>query len=197
VAAAISGSSRAVAAAFPGSAAQCAACGEQSRCSAAPHPDLVGPSMKSPRSRANITPYGLDFTEGEPRDELTQAIFPDYPNQEQIITFYSTLGQAVSAWQLVESALYVVYEKSTKPQIQGAASCGFHAIQTFNIKLIVTDAAVRFYLLKCQECLPEWELLYKKSDTKSAQRNKLVHFSTYIMYSEKNENDKIRLEPQV
>ena len=59
------------------------------------------PSMKSPSSKADLTVYGINFTEGEPSDELIKMLFPNYPNQQQI-TIYAALGQAIAAWQLVD-----------------------------------------------------------------------------------------------
>jgi hypothetical protein len=128
-------------------------------------------------------------------EELRQQLFPNYPNEQQIDRFFATLGRAVSAWQLVETSLYLVYEAAIQPQAPGAAASAFHAIQTFNVKLSVTDATVRFVLLGKPALLPEWKTLRDDANTKSMQRNKLVHFSTYVMVDAKNENDKIRLEP--
>jgi hypothetical protein len=73
-------------------------------------------------------------------EELRQQLFPNYPNEQQIDRFFATLGRAVSAWQLVETSLYLVYEAAIQPQAPGAAASAFHAIQTFNVKLSVTDA---------------------------------------------------------
>src|SRR5204863_4296997 len=127
----------------------------------------------------------------------------------QITKFYSTLGEAVSTWQLVEGALYKVYEKSINPQTPGAAACGFHALQSFNVKLMATDAAVRFAIVNkaevlgarldesTQKLLDEWDTLHDRANTKSQQRNAFVHFSTFISFTEKRENDKIRLRPQI
>ena len=129
--------------------------------------------------------------------ELRQRLFPDYPNEHQINRFYATLGGAISAWQLVETALYEIYERAVRPGHPGAAGAAFHAIQTFNIKIAVTEAAVIFRLGAMPDLLKEWDRLKIQANKKSQRRNQLVHFSTFIMFKEQNENDKICLEPQV
>lgn len=130
--------------------------------------------------------------------DLQKSIFPNYPNEEQIARFFDVLGRAVTVWQLVETALYEVYERALLPERPGACGAAFHAIQTFNIKLAATDAAVRFCLAGDKTgLLDQWEKVRANADKKSKRRNEFVHFSTYIMFNEENENDQIRLEPQV
>jgi hypothetical protein len=79
----------------------------------------------------------------------------------------------------------------------GACGASFHAIQTFNIKLSATAAAVQFTLAEDARALDEWEKIQKKAQKKSQRRNEFVHFSTFIMYNETDPNEKIRLEPQI
>ena len=154
-------------------------------------------SMKP--TRTDITAHDLQSTEREPSEDQIQMVFPDYPNQRQITKFYSTLGEAVSTWQLVEASLYRVYEKAADPQMRGAAACGFHALQAFNIKLMSTNAAVKFAIVSKAEVLggnlnedakklmSEWEVLQERANTKAQQRNAFVHFSTLVMFTEKRE----------
>ena len=135
--------------------------------------------------------------EGPDREEIFRRLFPDYPNEAQISRFLQALGRSITVWQLVETALYEVYEVAIGPQRPGAAASGFHAIQTFQIKLKATNAAIRFLFYDNSGLDEEWQKLYQSADKKSQRRNQLVHFSTYIMSREKRENDKIRLEPQL
>ena len=79
-------------------------------------------------------------------EELTRQAFPNAPRPEQVTEFLEAVGLALSMWQGVEEALYLVFEKSVVPARPGAAGCGFHALQ-FSGKLLVADAAVRFAFL--------------------------------------------------
>jgi hypothetical protein len=124
-------------------------------------------------------------------------LFPNYPDEAQIARFLETLGRAITFWQVVETELYEVYEAAIGPQRPGATASGFHAIQTFNIKLAATDAAVRFCLAEKTDLHAEWEKIRRSAVNKSMRRNQLVHFSTFIMVDAKNENERIRLEPQL
>src|SRR5690349_22744859 len=48
--------------------------------------------------------------------DLTTAfekLFPNFPDEGQIARFFETLGRAVGTWQLVEGALYLVFERAT------------------------------------------------------------------------------------
>lgn len=130
-------------------------------------------------------------------EELRRKLFPNFPNEEQISRFFDVLGRAISVWQIVETALYEVFERAVMPGAPGACGAAFHAIQTFNLKLRATDAAVRFRLSGKPVLLDEWESIKADADTKSQRRNQMVHFVTYIMTNERNDNDKIRLEPMV
>jgi hypothetical protein len=130
-------------------------------------------------------------------NEVKRRLFPNYPDDAQISKFFEVLGRAVSLWQLVETSLYEVYERALAPRHPGAAAAGFHAIQTFQMKLTVTDAAVRFALLDHSELIDEWQKPRRDADAKSARRNQFVHLSTWIMYNEESPNDRIRLEPQM
>lgn len=129
--------------------------------------------------------------------EVKQQLFPNYPDERQIANFFATLGRAVTVWQTVETALYMVFERATEPNMPGASAAAFHAIQTFTIKLAATDAAVRFRIVNNRALLDEWASLRSDADAKSIRRNQFVHFSTYIMVDEKRPNDRVRLEPQI
>jgi hypothetical protein len=130
-------------------------------------------------------------------EEIRLKMFPNYPDDTQIVRFFDTLGRAVTVWQTVETSLYEVYEKAVRPQLPGAAAAGFHAMQAFNVKLTVTDAAVRFCAAGNETLLREWADIKDDAGKKATRRNQFVHFSTYIMWDETNPNDRIRLEPQL
>jgi hypothetical protein len=126
-----------------------------------------------------------------------QWLFPNYPDEKQIARFFEVLGRAISTWQLVETALYEVYERTICPKRPGACGASFHAVQTFNIKLALTDAAVQFAFAEDGETLNVWDSIVKRAQKKSQRRNQFAHFSTFIMFNEKGSNEKIRLEPQI
>jgi hypothetical protein len=128
-------------------------------------------------------------------EALYQKIFPNHPSQEQVDRFFKTLGRAISLWQLVETALYEVYERALGPLRPGACGASFHSIQSFSGKLSATDAAVSFALIEDGATLEQWKQLRRKADEKARRRNEFAHFSTYIMFNKEHENEKIRLEP--
>jgi hypothetical protein len=128
---------------------------------------------------------------------MAKFFFPNHPSEAQIAEFFHVLGRAITFWQLVETALYQVYERAISPTRPGACAASFHALQAFNVKLSATDAAVRFCLAENSDLLDEWDKLKEHAQKKSGRRNEFVHFSTYIMRDEENENEKIVLEPQI
>jgi hypothetical protein len=65
------------------------------------------------------------------------------------------------------------------------------------MKINCTDAAVKFCLHSKPDLLAEWKNIKGRANDKGQRRNQLVHFSTSVMFNEKHENDKIRLEPQM
>jgi hypothetical protein len=97
--------------------------------------------------------FGTDTPEQE---AMRKIFFPNYPSQEQQGKFFQALGLAITVWQLVESALYQVYERAIAPFRPNACAAGFHAMQTFSLKLSVTDAAVRSCLAEDPESIEEW-----------------------------------------
>lgn len=147
---------------------------------------LSGPDISPPAFA--VDPHG---------QEWLRKLFPNYPQKEQIEQFFHVLGRAISLWQLVETALYEVYERAIAPKRPASCSASFHSIQTFEAKLRATDEAVGFSLLDDPDKLKEWKSLRKSASEKSQRRNQFVHFSTYIVYNAPNANDAVLLEPQV
>jgi hypothetical protein len=75
--------------------------------------------------------------------KIQRELYPEAPSEQQVKDFLEAIGAALSTWQLVEQALYLLFERAVAPKRPGAAGCGFHALQ-FAGKLLVTDAAVAF-----------------------------------------------------
>jgi hypothetical protein len=131
------------------------------------------------------------------QEALNKLFFPNFPSEKHIAEFYETLGRAISAWQSVEEALYMLYERCIDPRRPGAAGASFHSIQTFNIKLSATDAAVQFALLDAsQEDRDEWECLRSALNKKAERRNHFAHFQVLTFVDQKAVGKKIMLMPQ-
>jgi hypothetical protein len=131
--------------------------------------------------------------------KIQRELYPEAPSEQQVKDFLEAIGAALSTWQLVEQALYLLFERAVAPKRPGAAGCGFHALQ-FAGKLLVTDAAVRFALpgapKKDREALvDEWDKLVKKARDRSAVRNHFAHFETNMYFQEKAKDKKVRLRP--
>jgi hypothetical protein len=129
--------------------------------------------------------------------ELKQRLFPDYPNEQQISRFYATFGSAISAWQLVETALYEIYERAVRPRNKKPRRSRGCLSRDPNIQY--QDCRHRGCgQISTRNHARSFEGMGSPQDSsnkKSQRRNQLVHFSTFFMFREKNENDKIRLEP--
>src|SRR5262249_14652351 len=120
-------------------------------------------------------------------EKLQKELFPDAPSNEQVAEFLAAVGTALAAWQGVEEALYLLFERATGPKRPGASGCSFHALHTFNVKINATDAAVRFALLSAppahqRKLDEEWIKLSKKAQKRSQKRNHLAHFATFTYY---------------
>jgi hypothetical protein len=107
-----------------------------------------------------------------------------WPGEKREREFYAALGEAISAWQGVEAALFRVHLAVIGPRNPGALAAAFHQMQTFNMKLQATDMAVRYALLGNEEIICEWESLVKKMNKKNERRNHLAHFMVEIIPSE-------------
>jgi hypothetical protein len=66
---------------------------------------------------ASSPPETPDIIDAQPQ---ISALYPNYPKPEQVQEFYAAMGQAIAAWQLVESNLYEVYRASTGARCPGA-----------------------------------------------------------------------------
>jgi hypothetical protein len=116
------------------------------------------------RYSSSRTPLLPRITSG-PRHLIEATALPELSQRtadRQILCY----ARAISAWQLVETGLYLVYKAATKPQVPGVAASAFHAMQTTSAKLTATDAAVSFTLLEQAELLQEWVQLKIRVNTK-------------------------------
>lgn len=129
-------------------------------------------------------------------DAVTKEIFPHYPDAEQITEFYCALGVSMSAWAFVESTLYFVFERATRPGKPGAAGSAFHALQHSNSKITATDAAVRFALLgQPEELQHEWRTIRRKLNNRLERRNHFAHFQVFTFVEQPKREDRIILRP--
>ena len=133
--------------------------------------------------------------------KVALQLFPNMPSPEQVKEFFEAVGIAMSAWQLVEQALHLIFERSTVPARPGAAACAFHTL-LFRSKLESADAAVRFALLSAEESkIPilteEWAKLRKKTAKRNKARNNFAHFQTFTYYDEPTKLRRVRLQPVV
>ena len=81
-------------------------------------------------------------------DKLNNQLFESYADEAQQRDFFAALGRALSGWQFVESALYLVHEAAILPAIPSAFAASFHQVQTFRLKLQITDMALRACLIE-------------------------------------------------
>lgn len=135
-------------------------------------------------------------------DKITREIFPLLPTQQEVSEFYEALGIATSAWQLVENALFELFQRALEPARPGAAGCAFHTL-LFRAKLASVDAAPRFSFLsepdetKRGELEEEWAKLRKKADKRHGRRSHFAHFQVMTYFSEPSPTRRIRLQPTV
>ena len=132
-------------------------------------------------------------------DELAKLLFPRQATPEQIRECFEAVGYGLSAWQLVEEELYLIFEKCLAPERPGAAGCAFHTLQ-FGGKLDATGAAVRFAILsapenKQQSLVELWEDIHDKSRKKVSARNALAHFQVRIYVDQIEKDKRVMLEP--
>lgn len=155
--------------------------------------------MSKQASEPSGSPTKPEYTDDTPHDvaSVVARLFPNYPDEHQIARFFEVLGRAVSAWQLVESSLYLVYERAVRPALPGAAAAAFHSLQAFKTKLVATNAAVRFACIEYDDIRNIWSVLEKRADKLALRRNQFVHFGTVVLVNEANQNDRIRLEPLI
>src|SRR3979490_18895 len=107
------------------------------------------------------------------------------PNEEQT-AFYQPSGRSITQWAHVEDGLGSVYATAVAPPNQRrvhniAAQAAFYAIQSPEVKISTTSAAVTFRLLnqldeKGRDILGLWRPLMKKIGERRQRRNQLAHF---------------------
>lgn len=129
----------------------------------------------------------------------TRRPFPTLSDRPEVAEFYEALGLALSYWQLVEEALYLLYERAVMPVRFKSAICGFHTL-LFRSKLEVTNAAVRCALIEFDapaDLLDEWDKLCKLTGQRAQRRNDFAHFQTIIFDGEKSSTKAVRLCPPI
>jgi hypothetical protein len=124
-------------------------------------------------------------------------LYPLLPTPSQVKTFYAAMGEAIAAWQLVESALYEVYRQSTIANRPGAEACAFYAVPSFRTKLNMTSAAVQFALMANAALFAEWSTLVNQAGKRSDRRNEIAHGAVWTMFQEKRKDRKIYIGPNI
>lgn len=132
-------------------------------------------------------------------DELAKLLFPRQATPEQVKSCFEAVGYGLSAWQLVEKELYLLFERCLSPMRPGAAGCAFHTLQ-FHGKLGATDAAVRFALLSVKEqsrtkLISAWDDIIEKARKTSQARNAMAHFQTMSYVDEPKTDRRVKLLP--
>jgi hypothetical protein len=121
--------------------------------------------------------------------------FPNYPSAKQREAVLAAVGQALTSWSRVETALYELFQSAIQPQHPGACGCAFHALQTFRPKLAAVDAALLFRLHGNATLLAEWDKLRTRLGNQSQNRNHCAHFAVNVYFNEKNKSKRVMLEP--
>jgi hypothetical protein len=99
---------------------------------------------------------------------------------EEIIKteLYAAVGTAISAWSFLEESLCAIFVRAviTGPNAAiGYASASFWAIESFQGKISMVDAAIRMRLAERPDVISLWEVIKKRAREKNSNRNELAH----------------------
>ncbi len=117
----------------------------------------------------------------------------DMDTHSELTNFYTKLGFALNWWQMVESALSIIFLRLTEANPE-AGSAAFFAAVNFNAKLAMTDAAAHVAL--GGKKLEAWAELQKSAAKLVEKRNDLVHFQLDSDDSQP-EGQRHRLQPNM
>jgi hypothetical protein len=102
--------------------------------------------------------------------------------EEEKTQFYAAVGQAVIAWNQVESTLLRLFHYTLNGARFGEASSAFYAVAAFNAKLDITNSTVTYRLADHDDLYAEWATpksgLYFQISSKASIRNRIVHSTT-------------------
>lgn len=96
------------------------------------------------------------------------------PDEAKSATELMTLmGNVLATWQGIEHVVADIYLLFFRPLRADPASVAFYAVRTFDMKLGVVDALVKFYCSEPQKTT--WEELLKRIRKRSRSRNMVAH----------------------
>jgi hypothetical protein len=94
--------------------------------------------------------------------------------------FYTELGRAIAAWQVVELGLSFIFLAAVSPKNQGAAGAAFEAVRTTDGKLEMVDAALQATLKKSgteDELWKKWRSSFNRAkELGKEKRNRFAHY---------------------
>jgi hypothetical protein len=153
------------------------------------------PRDTRPKSREAYSPTRL-LGKFAPKRTLTTGAETDGLNFDaapQIAAFNEALGQALSVWQLVESALFEVFLRVSTAKNSQVAAAIFYAARDVSVKRSMTNAAVAF-AVKESPAFEQWKGLDTRLGSANSKRNNLAHFQRVAIYpTEPGENPKVVL----
>ena len=89
--------------------------------------------------------------------------------------FFKALGRAVTSWQRVEAAAYLIYVTMMKCPNPMLVSATFYHIQSFDSRVQLLDRCAHFGVPGALN--KQWADLHKRLTDLSGLRNRLVHFA--------------------
>ena len=97
-------------------------------------------------------------------------------NEAEAITFYESIGRAITKWAYVENQLYEIFLLGIGLPNENSASAAFHAVTNFQARLKMTTAAFGFRFGATIFIAP-WLALRERLETWVSHRNKIAHYT--------------------
>jgi hypothetical protein len=101
---------------------------------------------------------------------------PPAPETAEYYAFFSILGRAIAAWQMVEGILFIIFRELVRPgPLEGARplSAAFHTAPSFRGRLDMTNAAAKEAMP--ENLFEEWKKLYTRTIYRAKRRNVVAH----------------------
>jgi hypothetical protein len=108
--------------------------------------------------------------------------------------FYAVLGKAITQWQEVEAAISRLFLDALGVDAYWPANVSFHAAISFEVRLNMTDAALR--ATRGQAFMESWKPPYAKCLKRYKRRNQLAHFHLFTDHA-KRSGYRILLSPSI
>jgi hypothetical protein len=117
----------------------------------------------------------------EARPKITYATKEE---TDELVSLYTCIGLALTGWQKVEEAHYLLFVKLLEPSKAEICSAIYFQFTSFSSRCNMIDKIVQL-AIEDEDLKQQWSELSKRSKTEAAERNKIAHYDLHFDISDR------------